>query len=133
MSHSIEWIDQDRKIVLQKYFDQIKHEDFYDAVDKSAKMISSVEHIVDIIIDMREAKTDLKGFFQAASYANKKVPDNQGVVVVIGASRFTQMMVKVAESIAPKATEDLYFVDTLEEAMRIIEARRGAQNQRTGS
>lgn len=120
MPYQVTWVDEEKTIVAQTYTGKVLIEDYYHAVDESATLLSSVEHPVDLIMDATEAHTDMKGFLTAASYANKKVPENQRLVIVIGANRFVQTMGKIAGTIAPKATENLYFVDTLEDAHRVI-------------
>lgn len=127
MGYQVGWADREQTIVVQKYSGDVQTREYYQMTDKSAELLSSVEHPVDIILDTTEMKSDLKGFLQAVSYANKKVPENQRLVVVVGANRFMQTMGNIARSIAPKATEKVYFVDTLPEAHKVIEAYRQAQ------
>lgn len=128
MSYLVEWGDENQTIVIQTYNGKVSIEDYYRAVDESAKLLSSVDHPVDLIMDTTEAKTDMKGFLQAVSYANKKVPKNQRLVIVVGANHFIQMLSKIASTIAPKAAENGYFVDTLEEAHKfIIEYRQSME------
>lgn len=124
MSYSVSWTDENQTIVLQTYVGNLKIEDYYHAIDESAKLLQSVNHMVDLIMDVSEANTDMKGFLQAVYYANKKVPDNQRLVIVVEASRFMQSLGKIAETIAPKATKNVYFVDTVDEAHQIIEEYR---------
>lgn len=118
-----------KTIVVQTYSGKVLVEDYYHAIDKSAELLSSVQHPVDLIMDASEAKTDMKGFLTAVSYANKKVPENQRLVIVVGAGRFMQTMGKVAGKIAPRATENVYFVDTLEDARNVITEYRQSQKQ----
>jgi len=129
MPFQVTWDDKEKTIVVQTYSGKVLVEDYYDAIDKSAELLSSVQHPVDLIMDTSEAKTDMKGFLTAASYANKKVPENQRLVIVVAAGRFMQTMAKIAGTIAPKATENVYFVDTLEDARNVITEYRQSQKQ----
>lgn len=129
MPYQVTWDDEEKTIVVQTYSGKVLVEEYYNAVDKSAQLLSSVNHTVDLIMDLTDMKSDLKGFLTAVSYANKKVPSNQRLVTVVGANRFAQTMAKIAGTIAPKATENVYFVDTLEEAHRVITKYCQAQDQ----
>ena len=129
MPFQVTWDDKEKTIVVQTYSGKVLVEDYYDAIDKSAELLSSVQHPVDLIMDTSEAKTDMKGFLTAASYANKKVPENQRLVIVVAADRFMQTMARIAGTIAPKAAENVYFVDTLEDARNVITEYRQSQNQ----
>ena len=129
MPYQVTWDDEEKTIVVQTYSGKVIIEEYYRAIDESAELLSSVQHPVDLIMDASEAKTDMKGFLTAVSYANKKVPANQRFVIVVGANRFVQTMGKVAGTIAPKATENVYFVDTLEDAHTVITEYRRSQDQ----
>lgn len=122
MGYSVEWANAEKTIVLQTYSGYVKTDEYYQAVDESALLLSSVEHPVDLIMDGREAKTENgKGFLMAVSYANKKVPKNQRLVLMVGAGLLIRTMGKITRSIAPRATENIYFVNTVEEAYKLIE------------
>jgi hypothetical protein len=129
MPYQITWADEEKTIAVQTYSGTVIVDEYYSAIADSAKLLSSVQYPVDLIMDVSETKTDMKGFLRAASYANKKVPENQRLVIVVGANRFIQAMARIAETIAPEATESVYFVDTLEDAHRAITEYRQLQDQ----
>jgi hypothetical protein len=129
MPYQVTWDDEEQTIAVQTYSGTATMKDYYQAIDESAQLLSSVDHTVDLIMDLTAMKSDLKGFLTAVSYANKQVPANQRLVVVVGANRFVQTMGRIAGTIAPKATENVYFVDTLEDAHRVITEYRRSQDQ----
>lgn len=120
MPFQVIWEDPEQTIIRQLYTGKVTAGDYYQAVDRNAEMMHSVNHPVDLIIDVLDAKTDMKGFWAALSYANKKVPDNQRLVIVVGADSFLKVLGGVANKIAPRATSNSYFADSLDEAYRII-------------
>jgi hypothetical protein len=83
-------------------------------------MLASVSHPVDIIIDVQTVTANYNGFLSAVRYANKVVPANQRLVILVGATAFLKAMTHVAEKIAPNATDKGYMVDTLEQAHQLI-------------
>jgi len=112
-----------KTIVVQTFEGEVSMTDYHQMVDTNVVLLNSVTYPVDIIMDTRSGKMDVTNFLIASSYANKKVPDNQRFVVVIGANKFLQKMTDIAHHIAPKAVENVLFVDTMDEAMAILEGQ----------
>jgi len=120
MGINVAWANEEQTQVLQQFEGKVTADDYYNVVNMSANLLNSVTHAVDIIMDVRTAKTDMAGFLRVSSYSNKKVPGNQRLVIVVGANKFMQKMVDIASHIAPKAIENVHFVDTMDKAMTII-------------
>lgn len=126
MPFQVIWEDPEQTIIRQLYTGKVTTGDYYRAVDRNAEMMHSVNHPVDLIVDVLDARTDMKGFWAAISYANKKVPDNQRLVIVVGADSFLKVLSGVANKVAPRAASNSYFVDSLDEAYRIIADNRSS-------
>ncbi len=122
MTHEVVWLDDRRTILHQRYLNGFSLTDFYLAAEASAAMLATVDHPVDIIISM-EAKSlpKLNGAFSLAQYVNRIVPPNQRLVVAVGVNSLLRSMVEASRKIAPKATEKTYFVDTLDDALALIQ------------
>jgi len=59
-----------------------------------------------------------------AQYANKMVPDNQRIIVAVGLPSIVKGMLNLLMRIAPKAAKNSYYVDTIEQAYRVLEEQR---------
>ncbi|MCL4255967.1 MAG: hypothetical protein KJ043_19575 [Anaerolineae bacterium] len=132
MPINVVWDDEEKTIVRQTYGQEISIAEYYDGVKKRLELISSVDHPVDLIIDLRGANTNLKGVLTASRYANKHVPPNQRFVVLVGANLFVKSLVNVLGKILPKISNTIYFVETPEVAKQLIDENRAkwtAQNK----
>lgn len=126
MVNRIEWHGQNKQVVLQTYEGKTTWDIFLEIATQSAKMLNSVEHPVQLIIDRSNAffpkfkPTEMKNI-------NNLVPDNQDLVVVVGAEYSVETLSKVVGvRIAPRAfTKNTYYVSSMEEAHAILKRERG--------
>ena len=122
MSYLIKWDNTEKTVILQQYTDNPVKDDLYRLAEESAKMLQNVSHTVHLIIDERSTKvtlnpTDMK-------YLEDNVPANQGAVVMVieeGGLTYKRVMQDVARTVAPKAFDQPYFAETLEEARQLLQ------------
>jgi len=115
------WADDSHTILIQKYEGVCTLDDFHRTVDESNQALATVSHPVDLILDMTSMRISAKQLLSAASHAERKVPQNQRLLLVVGAPPFIKAIVKAASKIAPNATRNLHFLNTMAEAYTIIE------------
>jgi hypothetical protein len=120
MAHITGWYDEDKTIVHQNFYDQAGVTDYLESISISVDIMSQVSHTVHILMDLQDAQVNDRGLLSALTKAGKIVPPNQGCVVIIGGKTYHRVLADVAKVIAPKAVENVYFTDTLEQAMEII-------------
>ncbi|MFZ4815679.1 MAG: hypothetical protein ACOYL5_14165 [Phototrophicaceae bacterium] len=118
------WDDEEHTIVRQTYTGLLSAEDFFECVRQNALMMAETSNPVDLILDISDAKIDLKGFFTAMRYANKITPANQRLTVNVGANETFQSMILYGASLGPKLIDNTRFASSLEEARQIIAAYR---------
>ena len=121
MSYSIQWDNADKTVVFQQYLDSAAKEDLYSLSKESAQLLNSVSHRVHLIIDERPVKITLS--YTDIKYLENNVPENQGAVVMIvdkSGLTYKKMIQDVGKSLAPKAFDQPYFAETLEEARQIL-------------
>jgi hypothetical protein len=118
------WDDEAHTILIQKYTGELIPEEFQKTVDQSRQMLLSVSHPVDLIIDAREVENKISTVMNSAKYADDNVPQNQRYLVVVGANLVIRSLVNAASKFAPKATKNIFFVNTVSEARhKLIEYR----------
>ena len=128
MNHSIEWDNVEKTVVLQKYFDKATKEDLYELSKLSRDLLISVSHTVHLIVDERPVKVTLS--CDDMQYLESHVPPNQGAVVMIvekSGLAYKQKVQTVGRSVAPKAFEQPYFVESLVEARQLLRSQFGVQ------
>lgn len=123
MSYEIFWVDDEKTIVHQRFLDGFNVDDLYKITTESAKMLSTVDHPVDIIVEIA-GRVNMRGMLSAAMYVNRIVPPNQRFVLGVNVSRVARRMIEAIRKVAPKALERVHFVDTLDEAMAFLATRR---------
>lgn len=130
MPYEILWEDEARSIIRHRYIGAVDVSEYYEVIRINVERLAEVDHPVDVIVDVREMQTDLKGFLTAVRYADRKVPANQRLLIVVGANSFAKVMGNIAQKIAPKAAGNVYFVDDLKQALqRIREYRAGLADE----
>lgn len=126
MSHSIQWDNAEKSVVLQQYTENAAQKDLYDLSEQSAELLKSVSHTVHLIIDERPVKMTLSS--ADLQFLEAHVPPNQGAVVVIvdrSGLNYKKRIQDVGKSLAPKTFEQPYFVESLEEARQFLQQRFG--------
>lgn len=122
MSFLIQWDNADKTVVFQQYKDTAVKEDLYSLSKESAAMLKSVSHTVHLIIDERPVKVTLS--YTDIKYLESNVPENQGAVIMIvnkSGLAYKKLIQDVGRSLAPKAFDQPYFAETLEEARQILQ------------
>jgi len=122
------WDNKEKTIIRQIYSGDTSHQDYIQAVDEFAALASSVSHIVHSIMDRREIESAPSVNISGLRYGNQHMPANVGLRVVVKPGLFTQIMVDVGKRIAPNLVQQVYFVDTLEEAYAIIAEAKEARS-----
>ena len=122
VNHSIRWDNAEKTVVLQQYTDKAVKDDLYDLSKQSAEMLKSVSHRVHLIIDERPIKVTLN--YSDIKYLEDNVPENQGAVVMIvdkNGLTYKMLILDVAKTLAPKAFDQPYFAETIEEARQLLQ------------
>lgn len=121
MAHNINWDNEAKTVVLQEFLDPVSKDDLYHIAQKSAQMLNGVDHIVHLIMDERKVNYVLNSADMA--YLERLTPKNQGaVIVVVPQQRITYKNVvrSLGERISPNAFDNVYFVETIEEARTFL-------------
>jgi len=124
MGHTIQWDNDDKTVVLQQYAEDATKDDLYQIAAESAKMLSTCEHSVHLIIDERQMNLVLNS--ADMTYLERLVPHNQGAVVMVvrpESVRYNTIRQQMGQRIAPTAFPDQTFFSSLEEARYYLEKK----------
>lgn len=130
MGHRVGWDNETKTVVLQEYTDPATKDDLYHLALKSSQLLAQYEHTIHIIVDERLRDFGLNS--ADMNYLEKILPKNQGmVIVVIQPENLTYKTItqQISKRIGPNAFRDPVFVETLEEARRILQQHFGVYNQ----
>lgn len=124
MGIQLVWEDDGKTILRHIYDGNWTVDEFIGAVDESRKQLLEVGHPVDLIIDMRTAAGPPPMIMSAYQYAERRVPENQRLIVMVNPSEYMKTFNRVVGKIAPRASENRLVVKTLEDAFTMIDEYR---------
>lgn len=124
MSISVSWGDDTKRYILVVYEGEWTWDDYKNSYLTRYEMIRSVDHRVDVVIDVRKHPAPPDPFAaQYIKWAWDTRPPNLGRMIHIGANANTFMsnLIRIFGN-QVDGTSSLMFVDTLEEALEVINA-----------
>ena len=85
MPVQVVWDDKTHTRLRQVYFGTITIDDYTQATDEIVRMAKSMPHTVHTIIDQTQVFSTTGVLLPILRYANKHMPPNLGVRVIVGA------------------------------------------------
>lgn len=125
MPIDIEWYNEAKTIILQTFDGEFSVEELSKVAVESAAMVTSVSHTVDQIVDFRKVNFRNANLIGAMRTVDRKTPDNQGCVVLVGVNPYLARMLGMAQRIAPRSSRNLQVAKDIEEAVNLITRLRG--------
>jgi len=124
MPIQIAWQDNDKNIVLLSFPNKWDWKEFKEAAYQTANLLSEVNHMVDVIIDLKASTIPLVGSpFEAGNMFFKMMPQNRGVIIVVTNS-FIRSLASIFKTIDREFGALLYPVDTLDEGVAVSVAQQ---------
>jgi hypothetical protein len=120
MTVQVVWDHEAHTICRQIYSGHLKLNDYIEGTDEFGRMARTVTHTVHSIMDRTKVISTPGVLLPALRYANNNLPPNLDLRIVVKGSMFTRFIVDIGRRAAPKLAHNVYFVDTVEEAHRII-------------
>ena len=122
MKVQVDWDNEEQKIVRYTFEQGWSWPDLHQALDDAGKLINTVSHRVDVIMDISSANLVPKGALSQINRAyNNPKPPNIGITIIVAPNSFMSAMVNMAKKIwGGKSDWQLEFVNTIGEAYQII-------------
>ena len=119
MPIQIDWQDSGKNIVLLSFPNKWDWKEFKEAAYQTAALLDDVDHMVDIIIDLKASTIPLVGSpFEGGNMFFKMMPANRGVIIVV-TNRFIRSLASIFKTIDREFGSLLYPVDTLNEGIAV--------------
>lgn len=119
MPIQLNWQDTGKNIVLLSFPNKWDWKEFKEAAYQTAAFLGDVEHMVDIIIDLKASTIPLVGSpFEAGNMFFKMMPQNRGVIIVV-TNTFIRSLASIFKTIDREFGALLYPVDTLDEGVEV--------------
>jgi hypothetical protein len=126
MGYIIQWDNAEKTVVLQQYTDDATKDDWYQMAQESARMLNSVPHTVHLIID--ERNVNLVATAADMHFLEDLVPANEGTAVIVTSRmkfRYKQLSKKIREQILPGTSHEAHFVESIEDARKLLQEQYG--------
>jgi hypothetical protein len=123
MTYEVSWYNEEKTIIHHCIQGKLNTNNFHQAVSNSNELMMTVSHPVDVIFELKTKEFDLSGSLSAMTVANRKAPQNQRLVVIVGAPTIIQMLLETSYKLLFKssnANNTLHFTDSFENALKII-------------
>ena len=114
--------------MVQRFVGDWSPSDVYWMVDKCAKMMASVSHQVDFIVEYIDSGQSIAKLIASSNislrrYIDKNTASNTGLVVLVGANTLLKTTLKVS-MLRPKALANSAFADSFDAALALIASKR---------
>ncbi len=131
MPINVRWDTHDPTILRYTVYERWTAYDGKQALDATGVLVEGVNERFDTIMEFKEASyfipADLNGLWSRADYYRSRRGDKRGIIAVVKAPLFVTAIIKAAERIAYRVVEDMYLVNTVEEAYTLIQTKRAEQ------
>lgn len=114
------WENDERTILRHRYFGEVTLDHYYFAIEENFRLIDQYDHTVHIINHQDDVTKRPPNMLQVLRKLNQYKHERQGVIVLVSSSAFSFQLAKLARIFAPKTTENLYIVRSLDEAMALL-------------
>ncbi len=119
MPIEVSWGNPQKTIIHSAFNQTWTLEDGHNMIDEMYKLTSSVNHRVHVIIDFSNSQSSPAKLLTAGNHIEKRSSPNMGISVIVKANGFLRAMSQLIMKMFVK-NQKLYFVDTLDEARKII-------------
>lgn len=115
------WDNEEKTILRHVYDGEWSPEGYHAAMQESQRMLMSVPHAVDVILDMRRSATPPFGILPAYQEADKLVPDNQRLVIMVRPGMIMKALNRIISDIAPRSSANRIVANSMDEARALID------------
>lgn len=128
---AVAWRDPSHTVLVQDFNTRWTLDDYFATVERTYAMIDTVDHPVDVIVDVSGDPASASRLIAAAGEAanatsGARVHRNQRLMVVVGGGQMMRTVVQMADRYAPRIAATLFAADTLDEARVVINRQRRA-------
>lgn len=126
MAIKVAWGDDSKTLLVNVYEGRWTLDDFYLAVRQTNALLDSVDHNVNVILDVKNSGLFPKGMMSAVRMLQQKPHVNLGVMVLLGCNIFVRVFYDTFMKIFPQpGRQVMYMVADYEDATAIF-ARYGS-------
>ena len=126
MSIVLNWFDEKNTVLLYTFEGSWTWEEFHELDDPVWELVATVGYRIDLIIDWTRSAGFPLGIMSSMHRAGENViPQTDGLTISIGGPYLIKIMLGIFRRTYPKAAGAYRLVDSLDEAITLLEQERG--------
>jgi hypothetical protein len=126
MAIRVQWDNPDKTILRFTYDREWAWDEVYSALEEKRRLLGTVQHPVDTLVDMRAVVTIPVGALIHARRLAEQANGNERVTLVVGANPFILSLVDLVRNLHPAFIKNYRFVSTLNDAYTLLNHQRSA-------
>lgn len=124
MPATVNWMNERKCAICQRYDGLWDQEDVLRVATETYGMMASVDHSVDVVVDLTGDRMRPETAFHLMRNATQdvetRVHPNQQRLIIVRPSLLLRLAVQMGRRCAPRATAGIIFVETMGEAMTYL-------------
>lgn len=122
------WYDETKRVIYLTYTGAWTLADYRQAEIDAQTLLMQVDYQVEVLADLSQSTTIPQGGLLHVAKAYVDAPPNLGITVVVGADWLHEAILTAVGRITPPEISTLYFVNTLEEGIALLERHLNGNN-----
>lgn len=131
MAVQINWGNEQKTFTVFEFIGSWTWEEYYAARDAGVKMVNTVDHTVNIIVDISQSSVFPQNMLTHFRSSVNQAPRPFDLCVIVSQSRFIEALVNVLSRL--KLMTKFRLVKTREEAIKILAEHDAARQPKTAS
>lgn len=123
----VTWENAEKTIIRHQLIGDWTYEEYSKTAAETQALTASVPHTVHVIVDFSQSISYPTRMLAAGQALDRNLPANQGLLCVIKCPPYIQAVFDIMVKLYPKMGQNVYNVETLEEAFDIIRQNEGAE------
>jgi hypothetical protein len=128
MSIKLYWADEKHTILRYDLRGRWTWWDFYEAFGRAYRMSATVQHRVDMIVNLADSGPFPGGAFNHLQTLSTRLSENMGLSVAVTSNRVAKKLYQSGCGLYPNVPAFLRLANTVEEAQALIEAQRNRED-----
>lgn len=118
------WDDQNKTVIHVVFEEKWGLNDFDGMVNDIRQMRDGARHRIDIILDFTASFSGYNlNLLSVISHIERIISNHTGITLLVKPPPYVKYLVGVVDKIAPRITQDLHMVDSLEQAYELLERK----------
>lgn len=121
MPVTMDWETPERRVIHITFFGTWDVNDLHRLITKRNSMMECVKHLVHQIYDMTASSSAPSNLLSIMSRAELPSDKKGSLIVIVNASDYIKSISTIMRTISPRLFDNVFFVNSLDEAQRLVD------------